>query len=94
MTDHNTREILCDECQAGVLRLRFVTYFTWLGDELVTVPNFPAWVCDVCGRREFDRRAITWLTTMLDPETGKRRSTRQPMRRHSDKGGRARPSTD
>lgn len=62
----------CGECQAGVLYLQYITYFTWLNDELITVPNFPAWVCDVCGRREYDPRAITWLNTLLHPETGRR----------------------
>jgi len=62
----------CPECQTGVLRLRYLTYFTWLNSELVTVPNFPAWVCDVCGRREYDPRAIKWLNTLLNPEAGRR----------------------
>lgn len=62
----------CPECISGILRLRFMTYFTWLNDELVTVPNFPAWVCDVCGRREYDHRAISWLNTLLNPEAGGR----------------------
>jgi YgiT-type zinc finger domain-containing protein len=61
----------CPECLAGVMRMEAVTYFTWLDEELVTVPNFPAWVCDMCGRREFDSRAITWLNTLLDPATGR-----------------------
>jgi YgiT-type zinc finger domain-containing protein len=53
------------------MRLQFLTYFTWLGEELVTVPGFPAWVCDVCGRREYDERAINWLATLLSPNAGK-----------------------
>ncbi len=61
----------CSECQAGVMRLQYITYFTWLGDELITVPNFPAWVCDVCGRREYDEKSISWLTMMLSPDAGK-----------------------
>ena len=61
----------CNECQAGKMQVRYITYFTWLGDELITVPNFPAWVCDVCGRREYDERAISWLTMLLSPNTGK-----------------------
>jgi len=61
----------CTECQAGMLQVRYITYFTWLGEELITVPNFPAWVCDVCGRREYDERAISWLTMLLSPNTGK-----------------------
>lgn len=63
---------LCAECQTGVLRLQYLTYFTWLNLELITVPNFPAWVCDVCGRREYDARAITWLNMLLNPEAGRR----------------------
>ncbi|MEJ2264797.1 MAG: YgiT-type zinc finger protein [Anaerolineales bacterium] len=60
----------CPECSAGVMRLKHITYFTWLNGELVTVPNFPAWICDVCGRREFDPRAITWLNTLLNTSAG------------------------
>jgi len=61
----------CDECQAGVKHLHFITYFTWLGDELVMVPNFPAYICDVCGRREYDEKSISWLTMLLNPDAGK-----------------------
>lgn len=70
----------CTECAAGVMHLRHITYFTWLGEELITVPNFPAWVCDMCGRREYDERAISWLTMLLDPNAGRptRRRNRPP----------------
>lgn len=61
----------CIECHAGILQLRHITYFTWLDAELVMVPDFPAWVCDVCGRREFDEKAIQWLNMLLDPNAGK-----------------------
>ncbi len=71
----------CPECQAGVMRLDYLTYFTWLDHELITVPNFPAWVCDVCGRREYDQRAIAWLAAMLNPETGRPSSAPRRVRR-------------
>ena len=61
----------CYECQAGVMRLKFITYFTWLDEELITVPNFPAWICDVCGRREYDEKSISWLAMLLNPNAGK-----------------------
>lgn len=61
----------CSECQAGQMHRRFVTYFTWLGDELITVPDFPAWVCDVCGRREYDPYALNQLSLLLNPAAGK-----------------------
>lgn len=67
----------CPECQTGVLYLQYITYFTWLNEELVTVPNFPAWVCDLCGRREYDMRAIKWLNALLHPEAGRH----TPLRR-------------
>jgi YgiT-type zinc finger domain-containing protein len=63
---------LCNECQTGVLRLEYITYFTWLDQELITVPNFPAWICDMCGRRSYDTRAVSWLNTLLNPSAGKK----------------------
>lgn len=74
---------LCPECTTGVMRLKHITYFTWLNEELITVPNFPAWICDVCGMREFDPRAVTWLNTLLNPAAGRspqpaNRSRNQP----------------
>ena len=70
----------CRECAAGVMHLRHITYFTWLGEELITVPHFPAWICDMCGRREYDERAISWLTMLLSPNAGEptRRIKRAP----------------
>jgi YgiT-type zinc finger domain-containing protein len=63
--------IPCNECQAGQMHRTFLTYFTWLGDELITVPDFPAWVCDVCGKREFDVHALNQLSLLLSPTAGK-----------------------
>jgi YgiT-type zinc finger domain-containing protein len=66
----------CNNCQAGQMHLRYLVYFTWLADELITVPNFPAWVCDMCGAREYDSRAVNQLNLLLNPNAGK------PTRRH------------
>ncbi len=70
-----------------MMHLRYLTYFTWLGDELITVPDFPAWVCDVCGRREYDERALGWLSTLLNPTAGRpapRRRGQPPTRPKRD----------
>jgi YgiT-type zinc finger domain-containing protein len=91
MTDELQETFQCTECQAGVMHLRHITYFTWLDEELVTVPNFPAWVCDVCGRREYDSRAIAWLVTILNPETGKASSSKRRMPPPREKRGGSRP---
>jgi len=71
----------CNECQAGMMRLSYITYFTWLDEELVTVPGFPAWICDVCGKREYDDRAVNWLVTLLSPNAGQTTIRSKPRRR-------------
>ena len=62
-------------CQGGIKRLRSATLMTWLGNELITVPNFPAWICDMCGHRHFDNRALAQLSLLLNPEAGTPHST-------------------
>jgi YgiT-type zinc finger domain-containing protein len=68
---------ICPECHTGVFHLQYLTYFTWLNDELITVPNFPSWVCDVCGKREYDTRAVSWLNMLLSPTTGQNHRIRR-----------------
>lgn len=75
--DPQLQPVTCPECQAGVLHMQYLTYFTQVDGELITVPNFPAWVCDICGYREDDSRAENWLHILLNPRTG-RRSLRRP----------------
>lgn len=79
--------IPCSECQAGQMHRHYITYFTWLGDELITVPDFPAWVCDVCGRREYDPYALSQLSMLLNPSAGKpvHKPLRMPTKPQSKK---------
>lgn len=80
----------CTECLAGHLHREYVTYFTWLNDELITVTDFPAWICDVCGRREYDLHALNQLNLLLNPNAGKSTPKARPVSRKSDtKGPRA-----
>jgi len=60
----------CNQCQAGHKRLKLVTLVTWIGDEMITVPDFPAWVCDICGHRNYDNRALAQLNLVLNPDAG------------------------
>lgn len=59
--------IPCSECNIGQMHKTNVTYFTWLNGEMITVPDFPAWVCDICGKREYDHEAINQLALLLSP---------------------------
>ena len=69
----------CRRCASGVMHLSYITHFTWLNEELITVPNFPAWVCDICGRRKFDPRAVAWLNMLLNPAGGRERGRRSRL---------------
>jgi YgiT-type zinc finger domain-containing protein len=85
----------CTECSAGMMHPRLITYFTWLSEELVTVPNFPAWVCDMCGKRQYDEKAIAWLNMMLDPNTGKTTMKKRKAKlRHKPRPHSHRPTPD
>ena len=87
MTDEVWNPFRAANARPVMMHLRHITYFTWLDEELVTVPNFPAWVCDMCGRREYDASAISWLVTILNPETGKASSPKrrppQPLKKRN-----------
>ena len=76
----------CPECHVGRLKRRYVAYLTWIGRGYVTVPDFPAWICDVCGFREYDTRAMRRLNLLLSPtmndqtsKTGKTEHLSPPM---------------
>ncbi|MCD6401876.1 MAG: YgiT-type zinc finger protein [Anaerolineales bacterium] len=68
----------CPECQAGKMHLKYIPYYLWLGEDLITVPEFPAWVCDICGKREYDSKAVSWLRILL--EAGHRRTVHRQAR--------------
>lgn len=83
--------MVCRECQSGKLHRDYVTYMTWIGNELITVPDFPAWVCDFCGNCEYDIYALNRLSLLLSPSVG-RSATRSRAVRHSHRGEDPRPS--
>lgn len=74
---NNQELITCPECHVGRLKRRYVAYLTWIGRGYVTVPDFPAWVCDVCGFREYDTRAMHRLNLLLDPAIQEARAQRR-----------------
>ena len=60
----------CRHCQGGRKSLKSATLMTWLGSELISVPNFPAWICDLCGHRTYDSHALAQLSLLLNPDAG------------------------
>ncbi len=60
----------CPECQVGIIQRKKGTYYTWIENEMVIVPDFPCWVCDVCGHRDWDQGAVFNLGMILSPAAG------------------------
>ncbi|MDY6847270.1 MAG: YgiT-type zinc finger protein [Chloroflexota bacterium] len=60
----------CKNCQGGQKSLKSATLMTWLGDDLITVPDFPAWICDMCGHCNYDTHALAQLSLLLNPDAG------------------------
>jgi YgiT-type zinc finger domain-containing protein len=72
---------VCTHCQTGSLLLRRVTFAAWYENHFITVPNFPAWVCDVCAACEYDAQALEQLEAVLGPEANLRREAARGPRR-------------
>ena len=68
--DSSVAPVPCPECQAGEMHRVYLTYYTRLGKQMIIIPDFPAWVCDVCGRREYDPHALLRLSYVLSPSAG------------------------
>ena len=72
---------ICQQCLAGTLRLRQVVFAHWYGGQFITIPNFPGWVCDVCGETEYDAVALDQVETILGTELDLRREAGRRARR-------------
>lgn len=44
-----------------------VTYFAFARGHMITIPDFPAWECDICKKCEFDIDALDKLALLLNP---------------------------
>ena len=76
----------CPECHLGTLQPASAFYCAWLQNEFISVPDFPAWICDVCGRREYDEEAVQELQTLLHLEGNERDRRRRLDRARQERG--------
>lgn len=68
----------CPVCHIGVLRLRRVTYTSWVQRQLVLLPNVAVWACDVCGESAYDPEIVGWVSMLLGVEHASPAQARQP----------------
>jgi len=55
----------CPRCQIGYLQPEKATYAYVHNGMLLSVPNMPAWKCDICQYQEFDYDAITQVEALV-----------------------------
>jgi YgiT-type zinc finger domain-containing protein len=72
------RQTTCPECRLGTLEWQNVFFFMLQDGQPICVPNFPAWVCTFCSRREYDSTAMVKLHAMLETDRKTRRKYIQP----------------
>lgn len=63
----------CPDCASGSLQPRRVVFARSFQGHLLVLPNFPGWVCDVCGNREYEPAALEQLQLLLGAEAELRR---------------------
>ncbi|RME48937.1 MAG: YgiT-type zinc finger protein [Caldilineae bacterium] len=56
---------LCPRCQTGKLTWRKIVFVQWYSPEAIVVDRLPAQVCDTCGERAYDSRALDTLQHLL-----------------------------
>jgi YgiT-type zinc finger domain-containing protein len=56
---------ICPYCHTGRLQRQHLAYIQWHGDALLVVDRMPAIVCDVCGERAYDEKAVEHLQRLL-----------------------------
>ncbi|MEA4812485.1 MAG: YgiT-type zinc finger protein [Anaerolineaceae bacterium] len=55
----------CPRCYVGRIKQKRITLSAAVSSHLLTVPNFPAWQCDVCHAFMYDPKALRELNGML-----------------------------
>ena len=55
----------CPRCQIGYLQPEKATYAYVHNGMLLSVPNMPAWKCDICQYQEFEHQTIARLEALL-----------------------------
>lgn len=59
----------CPRCSFGHLIPSHSTYVRRMGWQVITVPNFALWRCDVCGFTRYDTAALAQVNLLLGPES-------------------------
>ncbi|MFQ5398739.1 MAG: hypothetical protein ACE5E7_03985 [Anaerolineae bacterium] len=70
----------CEKCRIGRCHQSLVPYITRINEQLLVIPNTPAYTCDICGHLAYDVVFINQIYLLLDhltDDTAERESIRK-----------------
>jgi len=57
----------CQQCGMGVLHVEIKTLFRIINNDVIFIPDFPLWKCDVCKWVEYDDESLEQLIRVVGP---------------------------
>jgi C4-type Zn-finger protein len=62
---HHPAALTCPQCQIGVLQPTATTYSGIHHGMLISVPNMPSYMCDICEYHEFEVSALIQIEALV-----------------------------
>jgi len=60
----------CEKCRIGHYHLTSAPYLRWLDDQIMVIPDSPAYACDICDNMVYDANFLDKLQMLLDQLAG------------------------
>lgn len=75
--------LICQECRVGRYRPLARVYIYWVGQQIISFPNAPAFVCDVCKHTYYDTHFLNSMEFLLDELTAEHPAAAQEKMQQS-----------
>lgn len=82
---------VCRECRVGRYQEAKSPYVYWEGAQLITFPDAPAFVCDVCRHTYYESHFLNSMEYVLEKLAKPNRLTRTNVKAVQKKGRRVQP---
>lgn len=60
----------CEICRIGQYRSTTAPYLRWFDEQIMVIPDSPAFACDICDHLVYDINFLSTLQTLLDQLAG------------------------
>ena len=80
---NNTQHTICPRCLIGQFQARKAVYTRLVGDKVVSMPDMHAYVCDICGYKEYDYTAMQQLQHLINADGEKVKNKRAFSQTHT-----------